>query len=54
MRLKTTIAALALAAMPAVAIAECGWQHTKESAATCPEGTALNAETGVCEKQTTS
>lgn len=54
MRLKTTLAALALAALPAVAVAECSWQHMKESATTCPEGSVLDATTGACVKQTTS
>ena len=55
MRLKTTLAALALAALPAAALAEgCNWQHMKESATSCPEGSVLDAQTGSCVKQTTS
>ncbi|MFD0981364.1 MULTISPECIES: hypothetical protein [Tropicimonas] len=54
MRLKTTLAALALAALPAVAVAECSWDHSNKSATTCPEGSVLDSTTGSCVKQTTS
>ena len=55
MRLKITLAALALAAMPSLALAEgCNWQQMKESATSCPDGTALDAKTGSCVKQVSS
>ncbi|WP_161470937.1 hypothetical protein [Tropicimonas marinistellae] len=55
MRLKVTLIALAVSALPALAAAEgCGWQHMKDSANTCPTGSTLDAKTGTCVKLTTS
>lgn len=54
MRLMTTIAALTLAALPVFAQAECGSQHIKDSATSCPTGTTLDATTGSCVKQVSS
>lgn len=48
MRLKTALAALALAALPAAAIADCGWHKTNQSASQCPQGQAFDSATSSC------
>ncbi|MEM9247299.1 MAG: hypothetical protein AAGB05_01240 [Pseudomonadota bacterium] len=56
MRLKTTLAALALAALPTVSFAMgCNWDHTPASTATvCGEGQTYDVTTGTCVTQATS
>ncbi|MEM1431515.1 MAG: hypothetical protein AAGG09_18825 [Pseudomonadota bacterium] len=56
MRLKTTFAALALAALPTMSFAMgCNWDHTPASTATvCEEGQTYDVTTGTCVTQATS
>ncbi len=56
MRLKTTFAALALAALPTMGLATgCNWDRTPASTATvCGEGQTYDAATGTCVTQATS
>ncbi|PRY26739.1 hypothetical protein CLV78_101840 [Aliiruegeria haliotis] len=52
---KTALAAVCLAALPSLAIAEgCGWRHIDETASQCPDGHAYDAQSGSCVKLTTS
>ena len=57
MRLKTTLAALALAALPTMSFAMggCNWDRTPASTATvCGEGQTYDVTTGTCVTQATS
>jgi hypothetical protein len=56
MRLKTTLAALVLAALPATSFAfGCSYDRTPTStAATCGEGQTYDATTGTCVPSATS
>ena len=47
MKTKTLFAAAALALLPAIASASCGW-HTQQQAMTCADGMAYDAESGTC------
>ena len=53
--MKTTFAALVLAAMPTLSFAMCGgMEHKTTTAASCAEGMVFDAATGLCVPQTTS
>ncbi|SFB70725.1 hypothetical protein SAMN04488094_10137 [Tropicimonas isoalkanivorans] len=54
MQLKTMLAALALAALPTFAGADCSVRHPSQSATNCPQGTLYDAQTGSCTKQVSS
>ena len=55
MRLKTTIAALALITVPVLASAEgCGWEHKNQSVSQCPQGQTYDGTTGTCTTVSTS
>ena len=58
MRLKTTFAAIALAALPTMSFAMgagCNWERTPASTATvCGEGQTFDVTTGTCVTQATS
>jgi hypothetical protein len=54
MRLKATIAAIALATLPTLGYASCSWEHKNTSASTCAEGQTYDAATGTCVTATTS
>ncbi len=54
MRLKMTFAALAIVAVPGLAIAECSWQHINQSASQCPQGQTLDESKGTCVPLTSS
>ncbi len=47
MKLKTLLAALALTVAPALAMAECSWQH-EQVTMSCAEGTQWNETTQNC------
>lgn len=52
MTVKTTLVALALTVLPAVAFAECSW--SKQQAQSCAAGTVWDAETHSCVEQVSS
>lgn len=55
MTIKTTIAALVLAAAPTLALAGgCNWEKTPTTASTCVEGQVYDAATGTCVPSATS
>jgi hypothetical protein len=56
MKLKATAAALVLAALPTMGMAECSWMKSSPSstASTCPEGQTYDATSGTCVTQATS
>ncbi len=56
MRLKTTLAALVLATVPAMGFASCNWGMEPKSttASTCAEGQVYDPTSGTCVSQATS
>ena len=54
MRLKTTIAALVLALVPATGFAMCDWGKSSTTANTCEEGTVYDPASGTCVTQSMS
>ncbi|WP_198666018.1 hypothetical protein [Tropicimonas sp. IMCC34043] len=54
MQLKAILATLALVALPAVAMADCSWHNTNQSASQCPQGQTFDSTAGSCVPQTTS
>lgn len=48
MKMKTLLAALAIIVAPTLAIAECSWGKAHETAMSCAEGSAWDAESGSC------
>ncbi|MBL3570441.1 MULTISPECIES: hypothetical protein [Rhodovulum] len=53
MTTRTILAAAALALVPALASAECGWEK-RINANTCGEGQTFDTATGTCVDQSTS
>jgi hypothetical protein len=54
MKLKTTLAALALALTPGLAAAYCGGEKAKITASACGEGQVYDAATATCVLKPTS
>ena len=56
MKIKTTLAVIALMLSPTVALAAGGCDHMKSniSASACAEGTIYDAATGICQPVTSS
>ena len=54
MKLKVTIAALALAALPSLSFAMCSWEKHETTASQCGEGQTFDAATGTCVTAATS
>jgi hypothetical protein len=55
MKLKVTIAALALATLPSLSFAMCSWsEHKSTTASQCAEGQVYDADSGTCVTATTS
>ena len=48
MKIATTLAALAIALLPASAFAQCAGKHTEQTAASCTPGTTWDAVKGTC------
>lgn len=48
MRLKIAIAALALAAAPSLAFAQCGWKNVDRTASQCEQGMVWDAASETC------
>jgi len=48
MRIKTTLAAFVLMAMPGFAFAECNWGAAHDVTMSCAEGTTWDAATQAC------
>jgi hypothetical protein len=48
MKMKTLLAALAIIVAPTLAIAECSWGKAHETAMSCAEGSAWDAESRSC------
>jgi len=53
MNLKTILAALALAATPALATAACFGDHAEKSVMSCAEGLVWDTQKGACVEQVT-
>ena len=53
MKTRLVLSVFVLAIAPGFAFAQCSSRHYDEVTMSCPEGTILNAETGVCETVTT-
>ena len=56
MRLKTILAAIAIATLPTMGFAMCDWgmKSNTTTAATCADGQVYDATTGTCVTQATS
>lgn len=54
MKIKTGLIALALTALPTLAMAECSWGHKEQVTMTCAEGTVYDAASGTCVTAATS
>jgi hypothetical protein len=48
MKLKVTLAALALALAPGMAAAMCSWEKTEQSASNCPQGHSWDESSQTC------
>ena len=46
--IKTTVAVLALTALPGLAIAQCSGSHSQQASMSCAEGMTYDAETNTC------
>lgn len=48
MKVKVAVAVLALAVVPGIAAAQCGWEKTQQSASQCPQGHSWDEGTQSC------
>ena len=54
MKARLVLSVFVLIFAPGLAFAQCAGKHYDEVTMSCPEGTVLNVETGICETITTS